>query len=91
MGVCLAVSLGKNCEKPFMAVSLADEFVNAIPTAVVALGTLAAGWLVTQRISTKWDLYRRRRELDLTAVTQFYATYGEFFVIWKIWDNFSIT
>jgi hypothetical protein len=70
-----------------MAVSLADEFVKAIPTAVVAAGTLAAGWGVTQRISTKWELYRRRRELDLTAVTQFYATYGEFFAIWKIWTT----
>jgi hypothetical protein len=27
-----------------MAVSLADEFVKVIPTAVVAAGTLAAGW-----------------------------------------------
>ena len=45
-----------------MAVSLADEFVKAIPTAAVAAGTLAAGWVVTQRISLKWDLYRKRPE-----------------------------
>jgi hypothetical protein len=71
-----------------MAVSLADEFVKVIPTAVVAAGTLAAGWGVTQRISARWDRVRKERELDLAAVTQFYATYGEFFVIWKIWTTF---
>jgi hypothetical protein len=71
-----------------MAVSLADEFVKVIPTAVVAAGTLAAGWGVTERISARWDRVRKERELDLAAVTQFYATYGEFFVIWKIWTTF---
>jgi hypothetical protein len=74
--------------RTIVAVSIADEFVKAIPTAVIAAGTLAAGWVVTQRLTAKWDFYRKRRELDLATVTQFYATYGEFFAIWKIWTMF---
>lgn len=55
---------------------------------MLAAGTLTAGWLVTQRISADRDLYRKRRELDLAAVTQFYSTYGECFAISKIWTTY---
>ena len=33
-----------------------------------------------------WDGLRRRREADLDALGTFYATYGEWFAIWKLWE-----
>jgi MFS superfamily sulfate permease-like transporter len=60
---------------------LTEQFVKTVPAAALTAVTLLAGWLVTNHISANWDLYRKRRELDLAAVTQFYSTYGEFFAI----------
>jgi hypothetical protein len=66
---------------------LIEASIKAIPTAIIAALTLLGGWFVTHRISARWDLWRKRRELDLAAITQFYATYGEFFSIWKLWAS----
>jgi hypothetical protein len=67
--------------------TLVDALLKAIPTAAIAVLTLAASWVVTNRVSAKWELYRKRRELDLAAASAFYAGYGEFFAIWKIWSG----
>jgi len=30
---------------------------------------------------------QKRRELQLSATQQFYAAYGEFFAVWKLWNR----
>jgi hypothetical protein len=63
------------------------ESVKAIPNLVVALLTLAVGWFVGNRLTAKWDERKKRRELDLQALGAFYAVYGQFFALWKLWSG----
>lgn len=65
------------------------ESIKAVPSLVVALLTLAVGWLVGNRLTAKWDERKKRRELDLQALGAFYAIYGQFFAIWKLWSGTS--
>lgn len=71
-----------------MAVDLSDEFVKALPDAAIAAGGLVVAWLVGHRVAAYWNIVQKRRELDLAAVQQFYATYGAFFAVWKLWSSF---
>ncbi|WP_439657752.1 hypothetical protein ACSHWB_35935 [Lentzea sp. HUAS TT2] len=48
--------------------------------------TLAGGWLVTTRVTDRWDRVKKARELDLAAAQDFQRLYGEFFAVWKIWN-----
>lgn len=64
---------------------LVDAFFEALPSLLVVVVTLGTGWLITQRVSARWDFKRRRRELDLAALAQFYQAYGTFFSVWKVW------
>lgn len=57
-----------------------------IPLATVLL-TLMGGWLVTTRVTDRWDQVKRRREMDLAAAQDFQRFYGEFFSIWKAWNT----
>jgi hypothetical protein len=52
-----------------------------------AIATLAAGWLVGRRLSYRWDVRQKRRDLQLSASQQFYTAYGEFFATWKLWNR----
>jgi hypothetical protein len=61
--------------------SLGERNVNAIPDALVAVVGLLGVWLVGDRLSARWDIYKRQRELDLQAAETFYRTYGEFFAV----------
>ncbi|MEU9887911.1 hypothetical protein [Sphaerisporangium sp. NPDC051011] len=63
------------------------ESIKAIPSLVVALLTLAVGWVVGNRLTAKWDERKKRRELDLQALGAFYAAYGKFTAIWRLWDG----
>jgi hypothetical protein len=53
----------------------------------VAILTAAAGWIVGNALTARWDLYKKRRELDLASLDKFYNLYGEFFEIWKSWNT----
>ncbi|GAA0379452.1 hypothetical protein GCM10009530_32600 [Microbispora corallina] len=70
-----------------MGATLWVESVKAVPNLVVALITLVLGWLVSNRLTARWDERKKRRELDLLALGVFYEVYGEFFAIWKTWSN----
>ncbi|WP_169983779.1 hypothetical protein [Microbispora sp. H10836] len=70
-----------------MGATLWAESVKAVPNLVVALLTLALGWLVGNRLTARWDERKKRRELDLLALGVFYEIYGEFFAVWKLWNN----
>lgn len=48
---------------------------------------LALGWFVGQRLTFAWNVRQKRREFQLTASQQFYAAYGEFFAVWKLWNR----
>jgi hypothetical protein len=55
----------------------------------ISLLTIALGWLVGQRLTVRWNLHQKQRELDLTTAHEFHTLYGEFFAIWKLW-NYSL-
>jgi hypothetical protein len=57
-----------------------------VPLVAVVL-TLTGGWLVTTRVTDRWDRIKRRREMDLAAAQDFQHLYGEFFAIWKVWNS----
>jgi hypothetical protein len=48
-------------------------------------GVLILGWFVGNRITYRWSLRQKRREYQLSAQQQFYAAYGEFFAVLKLW------
>jgi hypothetical protein len=49
--------------------------------------TLMLAWLVGNSLTTRWDAVKKRTELDLAAMEQFYKLYGEFFTVWKLWED----
>ncbi|MFC7382162.1 hypothetical protein [Sphaerisporangium rhizosphaerae] len=63
------------------------EAIKAVPNLAVALITLSAGWIVGNRLTARWDEHKKRRELDLQALGAFYAVYGQFFALWKLWSG----
>lgn len=54
---------------------------------LASLLTVLLGWFVGQRLTFEWNVRQKRRELQLAATQQFYAAYGEFFVVWKLWNR----
>ena len=63
------------------------ELFKAVLTCLSSLIVVAAGWLVGQRLTFSWNMRQKQRELQLASVQQFYAAYGEFFVVWKLWNR----
>jgi hypothetical protein len=67
------------------------EVTKALISTLASLVTLAvalgSGWLIGNRVAYKWNLRQKRREIQLSALQQFYAAYGEFFAIWKLWNS----
>jgi hypothetical protein len=69
--------------------TLGSEITIALPSLLVALLTLVAGWFVTYRFTYNWAIRQRRREsLLLAATSELYSAYGEFFIAWKLWNSF---
>lgn len=64
--------------------SLLSDFAVPLLTAGI---TLSGGWLISTRVTDRWDRIKKRRELDLASAHDFQALYGEFFSIWKSWDS----
>jgi hypothetical protein len=64
--------------------SLMSTLIASIVGPVVAL---LLAWLLGNFLATRWDLIKKRTELDLSALEQFYQLYGEFFELWKVWDS----
>lgn len=55
---------------------------------VLGIGTLSLGWFYGQRIVAKWDVLKKRQELDLAAARDFHNLYGEFREISRLWRAF---
>src|SRR5690242_5311260 len=54
---------------------------------VVTLVGLGVGWLVGQRLSFQWNLRQKRRESDLATAQDLQRVYGDFFAVWKVWNE----
>lgn len=65
--------------------SLQQEIIKALISVIVAIVTLSFGWLVGHRLTAYWAIRQKRKELELSAVNEFYKLYGEFFAVWKLW------
>jgi len=61
------------------------EIFKAALSLSVGVVTLGLGWFVGNRLSLKWNLIQKRREIDMANVQQFYSLYGEFKEVVKIW------
>ena len=61
--------------------------IKASYTLIVSIVTLGLGWIVGQALTYRWNIRQKRRELQLSATQQFYAAYGEFFAVWKLWNR----
>lgn len=61
------------------------EVIKAILNVIVAVITLGLGWFVGHRLTVYWAIRQKQRELELSALNDFYNLYGEFFAIWKLW------
>ena len=66
--------------------ALIDAAIRELPKFLGSLLLLGLVWLVGHRLTVKWNLRQKRRELDLAAVRNFHALYGEFFASWKLWN-----
>jgi hypothetical protein len=64
-----------------------QELIKSLLSLLVSVVTLGLGWFVGQRLSIYWAIKQKRRELELAAVSEFYKLYGEFFAIWKLWNQ----
>jgi hypothetical protein len=67
-----------------------QEIIKSLLSLVVSVVTLGLTWFVGQRLSTYWAIKQKRRELELAAVSEFYKLYGEFFAVWKLWNEICI-
>jgi hypothetical protein len=66
----------------------AVTFVSSIaPPLVTVVVTLGGGWLITTRVTDRWDKIKKRREMDLASAKDFQRLYGEFCAVWKSWDT----
>lgn len=54
---------------------------------VTVLGTSVSAWLVGTQVAYRWDEVKRRRDLDLAAVNDFYRCYGNFLETWRVWNT----
>jgi len=53
---------------------------------ITSLIALSLAWFVGNRITVRWALRQKRREMYLAVAAEFYRLYGEFFAVWKLWN-----
>jgi hypothetical protein len=63
------------------------ELIKAIPTAIIAAVGALLAIVVGKQISEYWEIRKKRRELELATLNDFYRQYGEFFAVWKLWNQ----
>jgi hypothetical protein len=61
------------------------ELIKASLSLLTALIVLGLGWIVGQRLTIKWNLVQKWRETEIANIQQFYAIYGEFKDVSKVW------
>ncbi|MGZ4890230.1 MAG: hypothetical protein ACXWBH_13705 [Candidatus Angelobacter sp.] len=63
------------------------EAIKATFSLLVSILTVGLGWAIGQKLTYRWNIRQKRREFQLSATQQFYAAYGEFFAVWKLWNR----
>lgn len=66
-------------------IDLQQEMIKSLFSIAVSVITLGLGWVVGQRLTVYWGIRQKQRELELSAMSEFYRLYGEFFSVWKLW------
>lgn len=66
------------------------EFIDSSPEVLITILTLIGGWSIGTRLTTRWNLWQKKKEADIAAVDAFHILYGEFFAIWKMWNYLKI-
>jgi hypothetical protein len=61
-------------------------FVTAATSILTALIVLGGGLFVGQKITAKWNIRIKQRELDLDAIRQVRSLYGEFLSTQRLWN-----
>ncbi|WP_328665549.1 hypothetical protein OG905_01005 [Streptomyces sp. NBC_00322] len=56
---------------------------------ITVAATLGGGWLVTTRVTDRWEQVKKSREMDLAAAQDFQRLYGEFVAVWKTWNSLT--
>jgi hypothetical protein len=65
-----------------------DSFLERLILNLVGpVSTVALAAVIGQRLSARWAERQKRRELELALANSFYASYGEFCAIWKLWNR----
>jgi hypothetical protein len=64
-----------------------QELTKAGLTLIVSTVTLVLGWQFGQRLTYRWNVKQKRREVQLSVSQAFYSAYGEFFAVWKLWNR----
>ena len=54
---------------------------------VIGFIGLVGAWFVGNALAARWQLIRKRKEMELETAQRFYEHYGEFFAIWKLWNQ----
>lgn len=67
--------------------SIEQELIKAAISGVSGICLLILTWIVGQRLAYQWNVRQKRRELQLSSLQQFYAAYGDFFAVWKLWNR----
>ena len=66
-------------------VAVNTELLKAGLSLIVGVVVLLLGWFVGQRLTVRWNLVQKQREADLADLQHFYALYGEFKEVSKLW------
>src|SRR5437868_6526853 len=65
------------------------EFVRneSIKSVFAVVTAIITGGGITALLASYWAGLQKRRELQLNALARFFALYGEFCSIWRIWNH----
>jgi hypothetical protein len=68
---------------------LTEELIKTGLNLLASVITIGLGWFIGQRLTVQWNLYQKAREYDLATADEFHKLYGEFFAVWKLWNDFK--
>lgn len=75
-------------QAPNKEIGAVEWIKTLMPLITVVTSILLAGF-VGNRLSARWVVRQKRRELDLAAASRLYELYGEFFTVSKLWNDFK--
>jgi hypothetical protein len=65
------------------------QWMKTLMPLITAVTTILLAWFVGNRLSARWAIRQKRKELDLAAANRLYELYGEFFAISKLWNDYK--